>query len=85
MCTFKKEIKNFELKVDVQEGPLRFKGKLTLDVLVSSYLPYFIQRMCVVGSYYYEFYPIDDKIFNIFNNSWKVKVDYICNKNIFIS
>ena len=36
VCTFKKVIKNFEVKVDVQKGPLRFKGKLTLDVVVSS-------------------------------------------------
>ena len=27
MCTFRKAIKNFEVKVDVQKGALRFKGK----------------------------------------------------------
>ena len=36
VCTFKKVVKSFKLKVDVQKGPLRFRGKLTLDVLFSS-------------------------------------------------
>lgn len=49
LCTFKKAIEDFELKVDVQKGPLRFREKLTMDVLVSSSLPYFIEMMCVLG------------------------------------
>ena len=38
MRTFKKGIKNFEVKVDLQNGALRFKEKkLIIDVLVSSH------------------------------------------------
>jgi hypothetical protein len=36
--TFKEAIDNIELKVDIQKGAFRFRGKFTLDVLVSSYL-----------------------------------------------
>ena len=60
VCTFKKVIKNLKLKVDVRKGPIRFRGKSTIDVLVSSGLPYFIPMMCVLGSYYNELYLMDD-------------------------
>ena len=36
MCTFKKAIKYFEVKVDVQKEAQRFRKFLTMDVLVSS-------------------------------------------------
>ena len=68
MCILENVIKHFEVfrtKIDVQKGPLRFRGKLTLDVLVSSNLPSFIQMLCVLGSYYYKLYPKDEKIFNV--------------------
>ena len=32
---------------------------MTINVLVSSNLPYFIQLMCVLGSDYYELYPME--------------------------
>ena len=35
---FKKAIKNLEVNVDSQKGALRFRGKMTKDVLVSSKL-----------------------------------------------
>ena len=66
MCTLKKAFKNFEPKVDVQKGSLRFKGKLTTYVLVSSNLPYFVQMAYVLGSYYYELYLMDEKMFKDF-------------------
>ena len=56
MCTFRKDIQIFESKVDVQKKPLKFGGKLTIDVLVSSNISYFIQMACVLGSYYYDSY-----------------------------
>jgi hypothetical protein len=34
--TFEKAINIVEVKVDVQKGALRFREKLTIDVLVSS-------------------------------------------------
>ena len=37
VCTFRKAINFFEVKVDVQKGSLRFREKhLTIDVLFSS-------------------------------------------------
>ena len=36
VCTFKKDIKNVEVKVIVQKGPLGFRGNLTVDVLIPS-------------------------------------------------
>ena len=36
MCTFKKGIKNFAENEDVQKGTLRFRGNMTIDVLVPS-------------------------------------------------
>ena len=36
MCTFKKAIKNVEVKVDVQKGALGFKVFLTIGVLIPS-------------------------------------------------
>ena len=54
-------IKNFQQKVDVQKGSLRFRENLIVDVLVPSNLPYFIQITCGLGWYYYELYPIDEK------------------------
>ena len=48
MCTYEKAIKDFELKVDVHKRPLRFKGKLTIDLLVST-------QWHVSRSDYYEF------------------------------
>ena len=62
----KKAMKNSKLKVDVQEGPLKFRGKLMVDVLVSSNVPYFIQMACVLGSYYYELYRMKEKRFDDF-------------------
>lgn len=44
--TFDKTINILQLKIDVQKGLVNFKGKLTIDVLLSSNLPYFIQRTC---------------------------------------
>ena len=34
LCKFIKAIKNVEVKVDVQEGSLGFRGKPAIDVLV---------------------------------------------------
>ena len=59
-------IKNPKIKVDVQKGSLRIRGKLTIDVLVSSNLPHFIQMTCILGSCYYDLYPMDEKMFNGF-------------------
>jgi hypothetical protein len=39
VCTFEKATKKFNLKVDVQKASQRFRGKLAIDVLVSSNLP----------------------------------------------
>ena len=35
VCIFKKAIRNFEVKVNVQKGALRFEEKNDIDVLVS--------------------------------------------------
>lgn len=64
LCTTRKAISNFELKADVQRGPLRFREKLTIDMIVSSNLPYFIQMTCVLRLYYFELYPMDGNLFN---------------------
>ena len=66
VCTLKKAIKNFKLKVDVQKGPLRFRRMLIIDVLVSSNAHEYIQMMCLLGLYYYELYPMDEEMFNDF-------------------
>jgi len=58
VCTFKKDSKNLELKVDVQKKSLRLRGKMTIDVLVSSNLSYFIQMTCVLKSYYSNLYHL---------------------------
>ena len=39
--TFDKTINILQLKIDVQKGLVNFKGKLTIDVLLSSNLPFF--------------------------------------------
>ena len=54
VCTFLKTINNYEPKVDAQKGPMRLRGKLTLDVLFSFNSTYFIQMTHVLGSYYHE-------------------------------
>ena len=59
MCTFKKAIKIFEVKVNVQKRFLRSENKLRIDVLVSSNLPYIIQMMCGLGSNSFEIYSMD--------------------------
>ena len=75
VCTFKKAIIFFELKVDVQKRPLRFRGKLTIDVLVSFNLSYFFQMTCVLESYYYELHPTDEKM-----SSMNIDNDFLTGK-----
>ena len=64
VCTMKKTIENFKLKVDVQKEPLRFRGKMAIDVQASSNLVH--PNDVFLGSDYYELYPMDEKRFNDF-------------------
>ena len=57
---------------------------MTLGVLVSSNLPCFIQMYVCFKVMLYELYPIDEKNAQCLSH-WKVKVDYTCNKGMFIS
>ena len=36
VCTSKKVVKKYDVKVDVQKGAIRFRGTLMIDVLLSS-------------------------------------------------
>ena len=53
VCTFRKTMKNFEVKVNVQKGALRSRIFLTIYVLVSSNLRpqwstlYILVRVCI--------------------------------------
>ena len=49
MCKFKRAFQIFGGQVDVQKGPYGFGKILTIDVPISSTLPYFIQMMCVLA------------------------------------
>ena len=59
VCRVNKAIENFELKVDVQKGALRFRRKIDNGFASFIQLPYFIQMSCVLGSAYYELYPMN--------------------------
>ena len=37
VCTFRKAIKNFEVKARVQKGAMFFRENLTIDVSISSF------------------------------------------------
>lgn len=60
-----------------------FKGKLTIDVLVSFNLAELIQMMHVLEFYYYELYSMDEKR-SMTISRWKVKVDHICSNTCLI-
>ena len=59
-CIFEKTIKSFKMKVDVQKGPLKFRGKLTIHVLDSIQFTLVHPNDVCFRSCDYEFYPMDE-------------------------
>jgi hypothetical protein len=60
VCTFRNTFKSYDVKVDIRKGSLKFREKLTIDVLVSSNVPCFIQMTYILGSDYCELYHVDE-------------------------
>ena len=50
----------------MQKWSSRFREKMTLEVLIQSNLPYFIQMKFVLGSYHYELYLTNERMLNVF-------------------
>lgn len=64
-----------ELKVDVEKDPLRFRGKLTTNVLDSFNVPCFMHMTCVSGLYCNELYLMDEKMVNdFFISKWRCTI-----------